>query len=368
MTQVNPRRILFIGYAAIGDLIFLLPVLETLRARFPEAKITFLANPYPTTQELIPATGLVDDVWLVDWEGPGGVAQRGAINGRIAAAGFDWAVLSVSAPAHYFAHGLKSIPVRAGHLRPLLEGNFFQRFKRSWITGEFARGRLLNRRAELAPGHALRRNLQLLAVLDVEPPKELRPKLPIADKDRKAAAALLGGKGRPRVGVHLGAPNNQYGKMWAPEKFARLCASAEAECVLIGSRGEEDTAAKALAAFPGFKSIVGKTALLESFAAIETCDLFLSNDTGLAKAAMVLGVPTATFYGPSDPAEYGVVWEPEKHLEIRTGISCSPCSRLGMARPGVLNYSNCGHHDCLVKLDVPFARAKLAAKFPNLWR
>jgi ADP-heptose:LPS heptosyltransferase len=358
-----PRKILFIGYAAIGDLIFLLPVLEGLRANYPDAKITFLANPYPTTKELIPATGLVDDVWLVDWEGG---ADRGAVNGRIAAAGFDLAVLSAAAPAHFFAHGLKSIPVRAGHLRPV-EGNILQRFRRGWATGEFARRRLLNRPAGLSPAHSLRRNLKLLEALGLEAPKDPRPRLPIGEEDRKKAAELLGPKAGPRVGVHLGEPNNQYGKMWAPEKFAALCKTAKAQCVLVGAAAEGESATKALAAFPGFKSIVGKTSLLESFAALETCDLFLSNDTGLAKAAMALGVPTATFYGPSDPAEYGVIWEPEKHLEIRTGIECSPCSRLGMARPGRLNYLTCGHHDCLAQLDVPFARGKLAVKFPTLW-
>lgn len=364
--MTEPKRILFLGYAAIGDLIFLLPVLETLRAKFPKAKITFLANPYPTTRELIPATGLVDDVWLVDWEGAGGVAERGAINGKIAAAGFDWAILSVSAPAHYFAHGLRSIPVRAGHRRPL-EGNLFQRLKRGWVTGEYVRRRLLTHSAELAEGHALGRNLQLLAMLEIEPPKDARPRLPIGEKDRAKVKALLGDKTGPRIVVHLGAPNNQYGKMWAPERFGELCAQAKAQCVLIGSVDERPSAALALIAFPGFKNVVGETGLLESFAAIETCDLFLSSDTGLAKAAMCLGVPAATIYGPSDPAEYGVIWEPEKHLEIRTGISCSPCSRLGMARPGRLNYSDCGHHDCLVKLDAAFARARLAAKFPTLW-
>ena len=120
---------------------------------------------------------------------------------------------------------------------------------------------------------------------------------------------------------------------------------------------------------PGARSWVGRTSLMETCALLARCDLFVSNDTGIAKAAMALGVPTATVIGPSDPGEIGIFWEPEKHLEIRTGIRCSPCARLGMAKtgPGVLNYSNCGHHDCLQKLSVDMVHAAIRAKYPALF-
>jgi ADP-heptose:LPS heptosyltransferase len=367
----EPKKILFIGYAAIGDLIFLLPVLETLRSKFPKAEITFLANPYPTTEELLPATKLADHVWRHDWDGPEGSARQREINKKIVSARFDWAILSAAAPAHYFREGLAQIPVKAGHRRPL-EGWPWQRLKRWLVTGEFARAALLTHPAEMKEPHALRRNLALLTALGLDAPKDPRPKLPISDEHRARVVELLGEKKGPRIGVHLGAPNNQYGKMWAPGRFGELMmslAGRNPECrfVLIGSQEEKASADTAHAVFPAARSIVGRTNLLESFAAVETCDVFLSNDTGLAKAAMVLGVPTATFWGPSDPAEYGVVWDAEKHLDIRTGIECSPCSRLGMARPGRLNYLTCGHHACLTRLDVAFAEKKLAAKFPRLW-
>ena len=60
------RRILVIGYGAIGDTLFFLPTLEALRAAHAGASIVWLANPYPATDELIPATGLVDEIWRWD--------------------------------------------------------------------------------------------------------------------------------------------------------------------------------------------------------------------------------------------------------------------------------------------------------------
>lgn len=362
---LSVQRILILGYAAIGDLIFLLPVLELLRKHYPEAKITFIANRYPTSEELLPATGLVDDIWFVEWEGPQALWARAAVNRRIREARFDLALLSLSSPAHYFQKGLASVPRRIGHCRP------WPGFRRALITGEVARRALLNGVAWVSPQpeHALKRNLRLLTPLGIAGPASWpKPKLPLTENQRAFAQARLGPKTVEKlIAVHVGAPNNQYGKMWEPARFGELCARLakrrRARFVLVGGMGEKAAAQQARNAFPEMLSLAGECSLLETFAVIEKCDLFLGNDTGLAKAAMLLGVPTATWWGPSDPAEYGVIWDPEKHLDIRTGIGCSPCSRMGMPNQGVLNYTFCGHHDCLKKLDVDFALAALLEKY-----
>ncbi|MBI5630332.1 MAG: glycosyltransferase family 9 protein [Elusimicrobia bacterium] len=370
LTGVSPRpvkRVLVLGYAAIGDLLFFLPVLEVLRREHPEAEIVFLSNPYPTTRELIPETNLVDEVWLHDWEGPQGREGRGEINRRIADGGFDLAVLTLSAPAHYFQQGLEAVPEIVGHIRP------WGRLKRALITGDISRRALITRVARVAGDfeHVLARNLRLLEALGMTAGSAFpRPRLPISDKHRRKVLDLMGVPlPRRRVGVHLGDPGNPYGKMWPPERFAEVCRrlsqKASLEFVLIGGPEEKNSARRALESFPGMLSMVGRLSLLESFAAIETCSLFLSNDTGLAKASMLLGVPTVTWWGPSNPAEYGAVWDTEKHLDLRTGIACSPCTAQGMpARP--YNYLNCGHRDCLGKLEVGFALEAVLKKYPDI--
>lgn len=363
------ERVLVLGYAAIGDLLFFLPVLEALRRRWPKARLVWLANDYPTTRELLPATGLCDEVWLHDWEGPASAGGRAAINRRAAEGRFDLAVLTLSSPAHHFAEALRTIPVVAGHLRrPAARAPWWGRLKRALVTGEAARRALVNRAAWTGdePEHALARNLKLLDALGLPRPAEARPRVPLADAHRAKARELLPGDG-PWVGVHLGAPGGAYRKMWAPERFGALCRELSerwrARFALIGGAEERESAREACREYSGFVDLVGATGLLETFALIERCALFLSNDTGLAKAAMALGARTATLWGPSDPAEYGAAWEPEKHLDIRTGIACSPCSRMGMPRQGVLNYLSCGHHDCLMKLETAFARDALISKY-----
>lgn len=364
------ERVLVVGYAAIGDLLFFLPVLQAIRQKYPKARITWLANAYPTTQELLPATGLVDDIWLHDWEGPRASAEQGGINVRIAEGGFDLAVLTLSSPAHYFQNGLASIPVRAGHLRVIERGGALARLKRALVTGEYARRAVLNRTVWIGEEreHALSRNLRLLDALGLDKPFDTRPRLPLGPAHRARAEKEL--PGGPWIGVHLAIPRGQYGKIWAPERFGRLCAglarTSKARFVLVGSGEEAESVAAAKKEFAGFVDLTGKLSLLETFAVIGRCSLFLASDTGLAKAAMALGVPTATWWGPSDPREYGVAWDEEKHLDILTGIWCSPCSRMGMPRLSGLNYLNCGGRDCLAKLDADFAARQLRGKYKEL--
>jgi len=353
-------RVLVLGYGAIGDTLFFLPILEVLRRAYPRAHVVWLSNPYPTTDELIPALGLVDEVWKWD-----AAEEDAAVNARIRDGRFDLAVMTLATPAPRFVCALREIPVVAGHRLPW-------RGLRSWAAlGDYARAAVVNRPAPVLPGeHALARNARLLDALTLPPPSSARPALPLPAAARARAAERLSGLPGPVVAVHLGPVGNPYGKMWAPDKFAaltgRLRAAWGGSIVLLGS-AEEASAAKIFAASGATAalSLVGETGLLETFAVLEKCALLIASDTGLTKAAAALGVPTATLWGPSDPAEFRAPWEPEKHLDLRTGISCSPCSWLGTPARSY-NYMNCGTRDCLAKLEVETVANALLRRWPRL--
>ncbi|MFX7784669.1 hypothetical protein ABTJ92_20830, partial [Acinetobacter baumannii] len=83
-----------IGYAAMGDLIFFLPVLEHLRKRLPGARITFVADVYPGTSDILPASGLVDDVWLYEHSDLARHSVRRALARRFDAGDFDAVIVS----------------------------------------------------------------------------------------------------------------------------------------------------------------------------------------------------------------------------------------------------------------------------------
>ncbi|MDD5656711.1 MAG: glycosyltransferase family 9 protein [Elusimicrobia bacterium] len=376
----EPRRVLVLGYAAIGDLIFFQPVLEGLRRQYPMARIVFLANPYPTTREYLPATGLVDEIWLWEWEGAGSPSDARPILDRIRAARFDLAVLTLSSPLHYFQSALRDVPVLAGHCRKSrLSVRGWPALAKRWlVTGEFARRALLDRRADIEPAgvHAVERNLRLLDALGVPRPPQDRPRIPLSAGCRAFADRVVAGldPSRRRIALHLGSTAGQYGKIWPAARFAAVCRALAdelpAEILAVGSADEAPGVEEVRRLVPGLRSCVGQTRLLETFALIARCDLFLGNDTGLAKAAMAMGVPTVTVLGLSDPAEIGIYWDPEKHLEVRAGLPCSPCARLGMAvaEPGRADYSNCGRRDCLDRIDAAAVLSAIRGRYPALFR
>ena len=77
---------------------------------------------------------------------------------------------------------------------------------------------------------------------------------------------------------------------------------------------------------------------------------------------MGLGVPTVTGWGPVDRREQGAVWDRERHLEVFHEVPCAPCVQMSLPAEGsgVLNFTHCGHHDCLNRLEAePVVEAAL---------
>jgi len=380
----EPRKWLILGYAAIGDTIFLLPVLEALRRRYPRAHLAFFCTRTQITAELLPAFGLVDEIIEPEQDWPdASAAERRLWADRLSRENYDAALLNLSAPAHFFQPALISIPVRVGHCQRLVPPRHLGGFqalawklKRALVIGELSRRLLLTHKAWIQPDgeHVVRRNMRLLESLGLElEPLPRPPRIPLPEPAREKVGRLLGScPGRKRVGIHLGLADNPYFKIWDAARFGVLCRlleqSGAVECFFLGSREEQASVAAARrAAGREILSLVGCCSLIETFAAIARCDLLISNDTGLAKAAMALGVPTATIWGPSSSAELGIIWEPEKHLEISSGLACSPCIHAGMARARAgIDYLNCGHHDCLRGLTAETVFAALRRKYPFL--
>ena len=62
------------------------------------------------------------------------------------------------------------------------------------------------------------------------------------------------------------------------------------------------------------------------------CRLFVGTDCGARHLAAVVGLPTLTLFGPTDPAG----WNPAspEHVSLRTGEPCSPCNLTRCPVPG----------------------------------
>src|SRR5208283_1639688 len=118
-TPKTPQRVLFLGYAAVGDLIFLLPALKALRQGLPQARIVFVGDRDPGATELLPATKLVDEIWTYTHPELAQESTRLEIARRVKEEAFDAVVVGQATPMRPFARAILPIPLRIGHLRPL---------------------------------------------------------------------------------------------------------------------------------------------------------------------------------------------------------------------------------------------------------
>lgn len=361
-----PQRILVLAYTAVGDFIYLMPALRELRRAFPKARLTVAGSSYPSTAELLPAMGLADEVRILDAPYGHRQAPRQALR-WIEEGRFDAVVASLPTSARFFGSSLYSIPLRIAHCRPIEAPHAgwsalryaLWRLSRALMCEEIERRLVFNAKVWVREDgeHMSARNLRLIQALGVKTPEAAScpADMPSSASARRFAdAALPPAPGQKTVGLHIGSPQSQYAKIWAPEHWGQVCRRLgrdfKPRFVLVGGPDEAEVPARFEKALGGpFVNMVGRCGLVETLELIRRCDLFLGNDTGLSKAAMALGVPTAAVWGPSDRPGYGILWEPEKHLEIYHQLPCSPCIRMGLRNEGegVINFTNCGHRRCL---------------------
>lgn len=115
-------------------------------------------------------------------------------------------------------------------------------------------------------------------------------------------------------------------KRWPPEKFGELSSRLPLSTVIIGSKGDMDTAREVVALSGGKAvSLAGKTNLKELIEVIRKAQFFISNDSGPMHIAAALGIPVFAIFGPTDPLRTGPYGR--GHIVIREDVSCAPCFR-----------------------------------------
>ena len=131
------------------------------------------------------------------------------------------------------------------------------------------------------------------------------PVLPTEDRSFAAEALTAGPEGRPTIGFHVGSSPSLSYKRWPVERFAEVARSLAgrtgARIVVFGGPVEAQTAAHFKAGLaPGdLIDLTGRTSLGQAAACISRCDLFVSNDSGLAHIAAAAGVATIAVFGPT---------------------------------------------------------------------
>jgi heptosyltransferase-1 len=321
-----PRRILIIKPSAIGDVVHTLPILNLLKLRWPEAKVSWLVT--PGCAPLLNGQPQLEEVIQFN-------------RNRF---GHAWRSLTASS-----AFGRMIAALRRRRFDWVLD---FQGLFRSgwitWLTGAETRVGFDDAR-EGAPAfythsvssggwwhqHAIGRYLSMAEALgcDREP---IEFHFAVDPADRATAAELV----PPATRFAVLIPGSLWPtKRWPPEKFGRLAGALHErfglETVLLGGAADTESAA----AIPGRFNLAGRTTLRQTIALLERADLVVANDSGPMHIASALGRPLVAIYGPTNPILTG----PYGRLDsvIRLDLPCSPCYG-----------RSCGHHSCMQWLDV----------------
>lgn len=130
-----------------------------------------------------------------------------------------------------------------------------------------------------------------------------------------------------RFGV---CPGAEYGpaKRWPVDSFAeaiRLVAEKEeGEWTIFGAKGDAEIGQALEKQLGGnCRNLTGQTTLLQLCEELRKCRLILTNDTGTMHLAALLGVPTVSIFGSTEPDWTGPLGE--DHIVLRRHVECSPC-------------------------------------------
>ncbi len=299
-------RIALIKLSSLGDVVHALPVAATLRARVPDAHLTWIVE--RREADVLRDHPALDALVAVDtrrWRRARGLRDLADVVGavrqtsrRLRASAFDVAL---------DLQGLLKSGVLAAATRAPLRIGFAARRCREPLNALFT-----NRRVEPPANarHVVDQHLALLGPLSVtEPVREFRlPSDPDAEARADAFLAAYGfTPGRRLVVLNPGA--GRADKRWPQERFRalgeRLGEDTGALVLVVWGPGEE-AAARHVAPGGGNRALCAPpTNLYELVAFLRRASVLVAADTGPLHLAAALGTPCVGLYGPTSAVRNG---------------------------------------------------------------
>lgn len=330
------RRIAVFNTAFLGDAVLTLPLVQSLRLRYPEAVIDFYVR--GGLRGLFAPHPAVSTVYDYDKRGANrGLSGFARLAREIASRRYDLWISAHASPRSGALALASGAPLRIGYTKPLLN--------RIVYTHCVDRG--FGRRDEIE---------RLLALLEPlgQGPVSVWPELALSEEAKQAAAVFFSRLRRPVLGLH---PGSVWGtKRWPVGAFAdmgRRALDSGAEVALFAGPGEEEVAASVREQIESavssvlrgrLHSLAGKLALPELAAYIAGLSCYLTNDSGPMHLAWVQRVPVTAVFGPT-VRSLGFFPRGSGAAVFEADVSCRPCGLHGPAECPL------GHHHCMTRID-----------------
>lgn len=311
-----PKRLLVVRLDRLGDVVLSTPVLQALRAQWPQAFIAMLVA--PACVDVVEGHPALNEVLTYDKT----KAQRGLwatwrFAQRLRRLHFDTAlVLHPSNRSHWLVWEA-GIPTRIGWDR-----------KAGWLLTH----RLPHRKHE-GRQHEAAYTLQLLELLGLTGLTP-QPVIPVHREAVRHIAALLTGAGigvQERV-VALHPSASCISKRWMPERFAAVADQLQQAhgvkiCLVTGP--DDTVFAEQVAQHMRTPAVnlAGQLRVRELVALLQRSALLISNDSGPVHLAAAVGTPVVDLFGRNQAGLSPLRWGPlgAGHVILHKEVGCVTC-------------------------------------------
>ena len=309
------KKILISRCDAIGDMVLSLPVIDNLKAAYPDAEISFLCR--ERVKDVLTGYPGIKEIIIDDYASGKIKNHRDFFDyaRRIREQKFDLYV-SLWQDRFYTLLGyFARIPKRVGPNDAYITGRLYN-------LGYPLRERVLTK-------HMYELNLDLLKPLGIpisyhypDLTKKIRPK-----HDPRLVAVAVGARGA--------------NKLWPPHNFIPVINwlnSMGKKVILLGGTEESSIGEQIASNFSPdqLENNVGKLALVDTISKIADCSLFLGSDSGPMHIAAALKLPVAAFFFTKN--QKVLRWGPlTRNIILRNNYYC----------PIVCRSCECGDKTCI---------------------
>ena len=306
------KRILIIQTAFPGDVILTLPLLQILKANFPESKIDFLC--IPQTSEILKNTPHINDLIIYDKRNSGSKKFFKLIQ-SLRRNKYDLII----SPHRSF---------RSSLISKLSKAKKTISFDKSSMS--FLYDVRINYIKDI---HEIQRNLKLLVPLEINEDKIIKPELFIGKEEEDKINEYISAN---RINLYekiicIAPGSVWFTKRFPKEKFVRLCdLLMKTNCRIILVGGESDkNISKYILSNTENKNVIdssGRFTMLESAELIKRSNILITNDSAPLHIANSVGTDVIAIFGATIPA-FGFYPFGKNDVVIETnGLKCRPCS------------------------------------------
>ena len=327
----EPKKVLVIQTAYLGDVVLTIPLFRAVKQRFPGSFLVSLV--IPETAQILEGVGVLDEVITYAKKGnQRGLAGFMGLVRLIRSHRFDLCLLPHRSARSALVAFLSRIPRRIGFRSGLSQLLYTER-----VTWHRCR-------------HEVERNLELMHSFgQLDKGSGQNPQLTVDPQTAQAIDLDFGASGilphDPIIGI---APGSVWAtKRWTPQRYAIvadiLMREHQAKVFLLGSSEDEGVVQEIMGYCKGRPiKWVGRS-LKELVALLSRCHLLVTNDNGAMHVAAALGIPIVAIFGSTTPdLGYGPHSTPARIIEH--SLDCRPCGRHG--------YQSCplGHFRCMKEI------------------